>query len=234
MKVAKSGDKQKHSSYSVVLAAFLCGFAVLSLAYRPVRKFLLKDNSMIFTDKTRKQHQESSHRLAVARTFCTGDAKALAESFDQWNDLSPCEHGSDMKADLFLVFSQSLSASPVAQAAVDSIEQKFHETEGWNGCFSRLVAIGVDIDSETDLYQPKQQQTNHMWVNGPNRQFERTIREIQSGVWGDYESMYLMERDSVPVKSFWLDALVSDIEKQQPFAILGRCVFIRADKSPIW
>ena len=42
-------------------------------------------------------------------------------------------------------------------------------------------------------------------VNGPNRQFEAGFRIIQSGEWGDYDGFYLMEGDSIPIKSYWLE-----------------------------
>jgi hypothetical protein len=58
-------------------------------------------------------------------------------------------------------------------------------------------------------------------VNGPNRQFEAGFRIIQSGEWGDYDGFYLMEGDSIPIKSYWLDVVLSEIEMNRPFAIMG-------------
>ena len=59
-------------------------------------------------------------------------------------------------------------------------------------------------------------------MNGPNRQFEAAFRVIQSGEWGgEYDGFYLMEGDSVPIKAHWLDVLMSEIEVNRPFAILG-------------
>ena len=53
------------------------------------------------------------------------------------------------------------------------------------------------------------------------RQFEGTYRTLQYKEWGEYETFYLMEADSVPVKSFWLDTLRREIGDKAPFAILG-------------
>lgn len=57
--------------------------------------------------------------------------------------------------------------------------------------------------------------------SGPNRQYEAAFRIIQSGEWGEYDGFYLMEGDSVPIKAHWLDVVLSEIEKNRPFAVLG-------------
>ncbi len=51
--------------------------------------------------------------------------------------------------------------------------------------------------------------------------FPTGFRIIQSGEWGDYDGFYLMEGDSTPIKSYWLDTLLSEIEVNRPFAIMG-------------
>jgi hypothetical protein len=85
-----------------------------------------------------------------------------------------------------------------------------------------VTAIGVDIPAHLDIYEPAQQSTNPLWVNGPNSQFIKTLRYVQHE--GSYETMFLMEGDTVPVKPYWMDKLLVDIEEQRPFAILGRYV----------
>jgi hypothetical protein len=106
---------------------------------------------------------------------------------------------------------------------MEQVQQRFVTTSGWNQCIDRVVGFGVDLDPKDDIYRLKEQDTNVMWVNGPNRQFERTVRHLQSSTWTDYELMYLMEMDSVPVRSFWLDALLSEIRVQtSDFAFIGR------------
>jgi hypothetical protein len=161
--------------------------------------------------------------IAIVRPFSLGDAVNLPESFDVWDTYAPCQHPTDFQVDLLLVFSQTLNTSSLAQSAMDQVQQRFVETNGWNHCFDRVVGFGVGLDPETDTYRSKEQDTNVMWVNGPNRQFERAIRHLQSSPWTDYELMYLMEMDSVPVQSFWLDALLREIRGQtSDFAIIGR------------
>jgi hypothetical protein len=97
------------------------------------------------------------------------------------------------------------------------------KTNGWNRCIDRVVGFGVDLDPESDTYRSKEPDTNVLWVNGPNRQFERTVRHLQSSPWTDYELLYLMEMDSVPVRSFWLNAKHREIRVQtNDFAIIGR------------
>ena len=167
----------------------------------------------------------NSTSLAVVRPFCVSDAMQLAESFDIWDTFPPCDpKESSHMAALFLVFSQSIESSLVAADAVDSVLQRFTDTDGWESCFDRVVTIDAGIPSEEDIYRPIEQAKNAKWVNGPNRQFEKAIREVQTGLWGDYEVMYLMEGDSVPVKPYWLGSLETEIEKRRPFAILGRYV----------
>lgn len=92
---------------------------------------------------------------------------------------------------------------------------------GWSRCFDNIYAIEANIPPELDLYIPSAQEELYNWVNGPNRQFEAAFRIIQSGEWGDYDGFYLMEGDSVPVKNYWLDVLLGEINAYRPFAVLG-------------
>jgi hypothetical protein len=161
--------------------------------------------------------------LAIARTFSSNDANQLPASFGVWDTHPPCIGKNKPSVDLFLAFSQSLENSPIADAAVAEVAQKFQETNGWGDCIANLFAFGTDIAPGQDMYNSKEQALNPLWVNGPNRQFERTVRKIQNHPWESYELMYLMEMDSVPAKDYWLDILLEDIEAQpREFAILGR------------
>eukprot|EP00934_Nitzschia_sp_Nitz4_P003863 Nitzschia sp. Nitz4//scaffold121_size67750//7105//9512//NITZ4_006060-RA/size67750-augustus-gene-0.119-mRNA-1//1//CDS//3329534327//3853//frame0 len=157
--------------------------------------------------------------IAVVRPFSPLDATKLPASFDIWDILPPTLSGSDVSVDLILVYSQSLDNSLIAEESVQAVKQKFMLTNGWNHSFSNFVAFGVDIDPELDLYRSSEQDWNPMWVNGPNRQFERLVRSVSKQA--EYDLVYLMEMDSVPVKSHWLDTLTSDIETADEFAILG-------------
>ena len=94
----------------------------------------------------------------------------------------------------------------------------------WGACFQNVSAFGVDIPAKLDLYDSKSQSKDTMWVNGPNRQFEKAIRKLQSNQERHYDVVYLMEGDSVPVKPYWLDAIYNEIKSNKPFAILGRLV----------
>ena len=125
------------------------------------------------------------------------------------------------KADVFLFYSQTFSENDVAIKAVDAIIDKFFEPGGWSQCFGNIYAIEANIPQELDLYIPSAQEELYNWVNGPNRQFEAAFRIIQSGEWGEYDGFYLMEGDSVPIKAHWLDVVLSEIEVNRPFAILG-------------
>ena len=167
--------------------------------------------------------------FAIARPFSVGDFQELAASFDVWEVFPPCaanEGDDDIKpsgiigsrADLFLVYSQSIDLSPEAQEAVSAVEEIFERTNGWNGCIGQVRALSAGIVPTLDIYDPSAQGHNSLWVNGPNRHFERTIRLIQTE---NYDAMYLMEGDSVPVADAWLDSLLSDVENHRPFDVLG-------------
>ena len=125
------------------------------------------------------------------------------------------------KADVFLFYSQTYSENDVAIKAVDTIIDQFFEPGGWSQCFGNIYAIEANIPQELDLYIPSAQEELYNWVNGPNRQYEAAFRIIQSGEWGDYDGFYLMEGDSVPIKAHWLDVILSEIEVNRPFAVLG-------------
>ena len=190
-------------------------------------------------------------RLAVVRPFCEFDAEALPSTFAVWNQLPPCRASAtdldlddsvhrnltggddryfdnvhseimqDMVADVFLFYSQTFSENEVAIKAVDAIVDQFNEPGGWSQCFANIYAIEANIPQELDLYIPSAQEELYNWVNGPNRQFEAAFRIIQSGEWGDYDGFYLMEGDSIPIKANWLDVVLSEVEANRPFAILG-------------
>lgn len=124
-------------------------------------------------------------------------------------------------ADLFLFYSQTFSENKVAMKAVDEILAEFFSPGGWSRCFDNIYAVEANIPKELDLYIPAAQEELYNWVNGPNRQYEAGFRIIQSGEWGDYDGFYLMEGDSVPVKNYWLDVILGEINAYRPFAVLG-------------
>jgi len=105
--------------------------------------------------------------------------------------------------------------------SIDSVIDTFNEPGGWSQCFDNVYAIEANIPQELDLYIPSAQEELYNWVNGPNRQFEAAFRIIQSGEWGEYDAFYLMESDSIPVKSHWIDQVLHSVEAHRPFAILG-------------
>jgi len=200
-----------------------------------------KTSNMI--TKTREKRRrlqiktEARTRLAIVRPFCAFDAETLPATFESWNSFAPCKSSSyavdddlyeaasgsskSRVVDLFLFYSQTYLDSEEAVKSVESVIKEFHERGGWSQCFDNVYAIEAKIPADLDLYIPSAQHELFNWVNGPNRQFEAAYRIIQSGEWGHYDGFYLMEGDSVPVKSFWLDIIIETIEANRPFAILG-------------
>ena len=155
---------------------------------------------------------DAAGRMALVRPFTTHDVHKLVESFTQW--LPPCS-GPRTDVDLVLVSSQKVVGNAAAMKAVNDI---MNPVPSWRGCFQNVKVYGVGIDPKQDIYIASAQEERADWVSGPNRHFEKTIRYVQ----GDYETMYLMEGDSVPKKANWLDALMNEVEVQRPFAIIGR------------
>ena len=146
--------------------------------------------------------------------------KKKPRSMDYFDDV-PADGLRTTSADLFLFYSQTFSENEVAMHAVDEIMNEYFSPGGWSRCFDNIYAIEANIPPELDLYIPAAQEELYNWVNGPNRQFEAAFRIIQSGEWGNYDGFYLMEGDSVPVKNYWLDVILGEINAYRPFAVLG-------------
>jgi hypothetical protein len=155
-------------------------------------------------------------RLAIARTFVSADFDSLVESFQKWP--SPCQGGRrDTTADLFLVYSGDLTNNNELLGQVEDVVELIGAA--YSKCFGKVEWFSCHIPKEVDIYEPLLQRERHDWVNGPNRQFEITFRKLQSM---GYDTMFLMEADTVPLKPFWLDLLQRDIEDKAPFSLLGR------------
>jgi hypothetical protein len=154
-------------------------------------------------------------------TLGTGDGYDDEEEDRHLFDFVGSDAMKNAVADVFLFYSQTFSENEVAIKAVDTIIDQFFEPGGWSQCFGNIYAIEANIPQELDLYIPSAQEELYNWVNGPNRQYEAAFRIIQSGEWGEYDGFYLMEGDSVPIKAHWLDVVLSEIEKNRPFAVLG-------------
>jgi hypothetical protein len=155
----------------------------------------------------------TSKKIAVVRPFSIPDSAKLSSSFAIWDDFPPCMGDPSYVADLVLVFSQSLENSTSAMKAMSEVGSMFEDNQGFGGCFERVIGFGCNIETSLDVYDPAR--SDDLWVNGPNRAFERTFRAMQAG---GYDFFLQMEMDSVPIQSFWLDTL---IHGSRDFAILG-------------
>ena len=64
-----------------------------------------------------------------------------------------------------------------------------------------------------------------LWVNGPNRQFEKAAEAVMTPNKfrsdAPYEALYLMEPDSVPWRHNWLTRILEEMASRRPFAVLG-------------
>jgi hypothetical protein len=85
-----------------------------------------------------------------------------------------------MDADILLFFSASWDLWPKALETSEEIVRKFNEGYyPWSRCFGKIMIDSAKMDPEQDLYDPPKQRTNRLWVNGPNRQFEKGLRTAQ-------------------------------------------------------
>jgi len=79
-----------------------------------------------------------------------------------------------------LFFSASWDLWPKALETSEEIVRKFNEGYyPWARCFGKIMIDSANMDPEQDLYDPPKQQVNRLWVNGPNRQFEKGLRTAQ-------------------------------------------------------
>ncbi len=163
----------------------------------------------------------ASYKSNRTTTLGTGDGYDDDEEGKHLFDFVGSDAMKNAVADVFLSYSQTFSENEVAIKAVDTIIDQFFEPGGWSQCFGKICAIEANIPQQLDLYIPSAQEELYNWVNGPNRQYEAASRIILSEEWGEYDGFYLIEGDSVPIKAHWLDIVMSEIEKNRPFFVLG-------------
>eukprot|EP00638_Chattonella_subsalsa_P009021 CAMPEP_0117750440 /NCGR_PEP_ID=MMETSP0947-20121206/10374_1 /TAXON_ID=44440 /ORGANISM="Chattonella subsalsa, Strain CCMP2191" /LENGTH=1159 /DNA_ID=CAMNT_0005568617 /DNA_START=188 /DNA_END=3664 /DNA_ORIENTATION=+ len=156
--------------------------------------------------------------FAIIRPFAASDYVSLLNSFDEWNSFIPCNSSETVHADIFLVFSQNIDEYPTIRS---SVEDFLSRSDDWMHCFNSINAVSANISLVDDVYTPHQSHNNSRWVNGPNRQFNFIAQAMANESWGSYDFWYLMEGDSTPIKSFWMDEIVNEAMGHQPFAILG-------------
>ncbi|KAG7343442.1 hypothetical protein IV203_021387 [Nitzschia inconspicua] len=151
-------------------------------------------------------------RMAVVRPVSPHDVESLMRSFDIWDDkkFPPCNPISRGNSnDLILSFSRTTDET---RALTAQVVEAFNRTSGWGHCFSNLFVIDCKLSHGDDKYDESVQESDYMWVNGPNTQ---AIKDA------GYETFYYMEADSYPMKKGWLDLLLEEIHQKKPFGILG-------------
>mmetsp|Transcript_11550 Transcript_11550/g.14505 ORF Transcript_11550/g.14505 Transcript_11550/m.14505 type:complete len:2323 (+) Transcript_11550:126-7094(+) len=182
-----------------------------------------KDKKMISYHSMSTYHPKALiiEQFAIIRPFAVADAHQMLESFEVWNEFIPCKQlNYTPQINIYLVFSQNLSAHAIIQSDVEMFLSKI-QMEKWYSCFQDVKVVSANIPAEVDTYNPDDSETSDMWVNGPNQQFIFISQAMQRMEWGKYDCWYLMEADSIPIKPFWLDALINEVEAEVPFAVLG-------------
>ena len=170
-------------------------------------------------------------RMVIVRPFAPHDAKELYLSFQEWDKYMPCEieidHTSNSTRlvptiDLVLSFSQTLSDHPETYRIVQEMKEMFDAKQGWSRCFSSLTIHEAHIHESEDVYDkdPRKKLKSPEWVVGPNLQFQRLYNAMIDA--GRYETMIIMEKDTIPRAASWTNRMLDEIDSRRPFAVLGR------------
>uniref|UniRef100_A0A7S4RRC4 Uncharacterized protein n=1 Tax=Ditylum brightwellii TaxID=49249 RepID=A0A7S4RRC4_9STRA len=175
-------------------------------------------------------------RFALVRPFARSDVETLLKSFELWDSARPCgnyktewnledytvygdRYAEDEHPIVDLVISFSGKSGDIeGYDTLSTIQELFDARNGWGGCFSEFVSFEAGINPEDDIYDHQPIQTNPHWVNGPNEQFRKNYRFIKNK---GYASMIMMESDVQPQVDGWLDLALSEVKRNQPFAVLG-------------
>jgi len=173
----------------------------------------------IFHEHHKTGVMRNIQRLAILRPFYGETVNlSLPKSFEGWNEYPPCDvtkDQSDVAISIFLSTSQTWDASTAEKDLVSIMSGS-----SWASCFHSYQTIKANINPSEDIYNRNQAHDNSMWVNGPNVHFASTMESISSGVYGNFDAVFVMEKDVSPTKKYWLDALVAEAEESE-FAILG-------------
>lgn len=165
---------------------------------------------------------EPKKERAVVRPFCAKDFLALEQSFKNWDEHVPCYFKEEaLSVDLLLYYSRDIHA-PEAENIHKRMKTliKTIKSKKWmKTCFNEITLIDAHLNERRDVYKPSEIESNKMWNNGPNEQFEIVIDDLTS--MEKYDLFYYMEPDSVPVTSYWLENLWEEVETKAPFAVLG-------------
>jgi hypothetical protein len=182
----------------------------------------------------------------LTRPFYAGDAQALKDSFDRWEQFPPCVLDAESNApvarglpiQMVLYYAReipsgngSIASTVDADYAGDdvpetmaaslsaTIAQLLTETDSaeWRNCFTTITLLGANLTEAQDQYHNRRDEPT--WNLGPNMQFYRMLDHMSAHQ--DASIMYYMEGDSVPVATGWLDAIVVEIESSLPFSVLG-------------
>ena len=164
--------------------------------------------------------QTSGPKLLIARSFSYPDLDKLEKSFDEWHSNVPCRKTKNIG--LILYFSGSFAKNPDIEIRVKDLKYRLNsEKSPWGKCFQKVEIFDADIPRSQDIYNESAYGIDLNWVLGPNLQFNRLLNDVNTGRFGDFDLLYLMEPDSVPLKPYWLDAIIDEIRDEAPFAILG-------------
>lgn len=130
------------------------------------------------------------------------------------------------QADLFLSISQTFSVHPevkeiISRLVNDTGRLSLLEYSSWDVCFGSIRLIEAGVSPDIDRYGVSSpDQTDNLWVNGPNEHFIRSIRQIQA-MDTPYDAELFMEPDVHPWKEQWLDQIMEEVTQKRPFSMFG-------------
>ena len=169
---------------------------------------------------------EGVSRLTLVRPFAPRDHAKLPASFDKWNTELPCDTGAvgtTVETDLILCYSQSLGKDSAASDSVQTILNAFAQSsDAWHSCFANVFAVSAELLPSQDAYITTST-TGGNTASGPNFQFIRIAENLRNGTWGRgaYDVFMVMEMDTRPVRSRWLDGMIEDLDANAPFVVYG-------------
>ena len=165
--------------------------------------------------------------VALVRPFSPGDAHLLRKAMEEWNDHIPCNSKIDqtVPVDLILAYSRNLHEDDevLETYIIDELISKnatgaiIHRN--WKECFREIHYMNLGFTPKEDIYDKRQKGRMLDWVAGPNKVFRTVYQKMHEK---QFETMFLMELDALPLQDFWLDTLLEEMKERRPFAVLGR------------
>lgn len=153
-------------------------------------------------------------KIAVVRVISTSEEiDLLSAALTEWESLMPCSDTNKTSSfDMVLVYSKDFAMDSKAMAAAEEYQGSFaSRSQQWTACFAELKNFSAKLSPEEDQYDDQGYALNKHWVSGPNMVFKSVMEAMYTGTFADqYDSVFWMEMDAVPIRPGWLDVLETE------------------------